>query len=86
MTPHFLNLNQDIVAWSQEGKCVLKYVIHSCRRPERSLRAKDVYLLLVQMKKAVTEWPQTTGSISVLNDAAQEILHLMLAGELMLEE
>jgi hypothetical protein len=27
--PHFLSLNQDIVAWSQEGKCGLKYVIHS---------------------------------------------------------
>ena len=27
-TPHFLSLNQDIVAWSQEEKCGLKYVIH----------------------------------------------------------
>jgi len=25
-TPHFLSLNQDIVAWSQEEKCGLKYV------------------------------------------------------------
>jgi hypothetical protein len=25
--PHFLSLNQDIVAWSQEEKCGLKYVI-----------------------------------------------------------
>ena len=24
-TPHFLSLNQDIVAWSQEAKCRLKY-------------------------------------------------------------
>ena len=24
-TPHFLSLNQDIVAWSQEEKCGLKY-------------------------------------------------------------
>jgi len=29
MTPHFLNLNQDIVGWSLEVKCGLKYVIHS---------------------------------------------------------
>jgi len=29
MTPHFLSLNQDIVAWSQEEKCGLKYAIHS---------------------------------------------------------
>jgi hypothetical protein len=27
-TPHFLSLNQDIVARSQEVKCGLKYVIH----------------------------------------------------------
>jgi hypothetical protein len=26
-TPHFLSLNQDIVAWSQEKKCGLKYDI-----------------------------------------------------------
>jgi hypothetical protein len=24
-TPHFLSLNQDIVAWSQDEKCGLKY-------------------------------------------------------------
>jgi len=29
MTPHLLSLNQDIVAWSLEVKCGLKYVIHS---------------------------------------------------------
>jgi hypothetical protein len=29
MTPHFLNLNQDIVGWSQKRKCGLKYVIHT---------------------------------------------------------
>ena len=27
-TPHFLSLNQDIVVWSQEQKCGLKYVIY----------------------------------------------------------
>jgi hypothetical protein len=27
-TPHFLSSNQNIVAWSQEAKCRLKYVIH----------------------------------------------------------
>ena len=27
-TPHFLSLNQDAVAWPQEEKCGLKYVIH----------------------------------------------------------
>ena len=31
-TPHFRSLNQDIVAWSQEGKCGLKYVIHILER------------------------------------------------------
>ena len=29
MAPHFLSLNQDIVAWSQVEKCRLKYVMHS---------------------------------------------------------
>jgi hypothetical protein len=28
-TPHFLSLNQDIVAWSQAQKCGLKYVIRN---------------------------------------------------------
>jgi hypothetical protein len=28
-TPHFLSLNQDIVAGSQEQKCRLKYVMHT---------------------------------------------------------
>jgi len=32
MTPHFLSLNQYIVAWSQEGKCGLKYVIPTPKR------------------------------------------------------
>lgn len=45
-----------------------------------------IYILFVPMEKAVTEWPETTGSISVLNDGAQEILNLMLAEELILEE
>jgi hypothetical protein len=27
VTLHFLDLNQDIVAWSQEEKCGLKYVM-----------------------------------------------------------
>ena len=27
-TPHFLSLNQDIVAWSQKRKCGLRDVIH----------------------------------------------------------
>ena len=31
-TPHFLSLNQDIVALSQEQKCGLKYVIRSFRK------------------------------------------------------
>jgi hypothetical protein len=29
-TPHFLSLNQDIVARSQTGKWGLKYVMHIC--------------------------------------------------------
>jgi hypothetical protein len=28
-TPHFLSLNQDIVAWSQQEECALKYVMLS---------------------------------------------------------
>jgi len=35
-TPHFLSLNQDIVAWSQKAKCALKYVIHSLGGHEKS--------------------------------------------------
>jgi hypothetical protein len=35
-TPHFLSLNQYIVAWSQEEKCGLKYVSHSPGRHEKS--------------------------------------------------
>ena len=31
--PHFLSLNQDIVASPQEEKCGLKHVIHILRRP-----------------------------------------------------
>jgi hypothetical protein len=27
VTPHFLSLNQDIVAWSPEPECGLKYVM-----------------------------------------------------------
>jgi hypothetical protein len=34
-TPHFLGINQDIVAWSQEGKCGLKYVIYTPGRCHR---------------------------------------------------
>ena len=29
MTPHFLSLSQDIVAWPQEAKCALKYGMQS---------------------------------------------------------
>ena len=36
-TPHFLSLNQDIVAGPQEGNCGLKYVIFSPGRPELTL-------------------------------------------------
>ena len=36
-TPHFLSLNQDIVAGSQETKWRLKYVMHSFRRPIHTL-------------------------------------------------
>jgi hypothetical protein len=31
-TPHFLSLNQDIVAGSQEEKCGLKYVMQTSRK------------------------------------------------------
>ena len=74
-----------LVAESQARECELKYVIHIFRRSERSLHTNDI-ILLEPMEKVVTERPETVGSISVLNDAAQEILNLKLAEELMLEE
>jgi hypothetical protein len=40
-TPHFLSLNQDIVAWSQEEKCGLKYEIYTSRRSVRTLDNDD---------------------------------------------
>jgi len=36
-TPHLLNLNQDIVAWSQEEKCGLKYVMFTQSRNSTKL-------------------------------------------------
>ena len=41
-TPHFLSLNQDIVAWSQDEKCGLKYVICTFGRPVRTLDHNDL--------------------------------------------
>jgi hypothetical protein len=41
-TPYLLNLNQDIVAWSQKRKCGLKYVIYSLGGPIRTLGTDDV--------------------------------------------
>ena len=38
-TPHFLSLNQDIVARSQEEKCGLKYVMFSQSRRSTELFA-----------------------------------------------
>ena len=40
-TPHFLNLNQDIVAGSQEEKCGLKYVMHTSTYSVRTLDHND---------------------------------------------
>jgi len=40
-TPHFFSLNQDIVAWSQEVKCGLKYVIHTSASSVRTLDHND---------------------------------------------
>jgi hypothetical protein len=37
-TPHFLSLSQDIVAWPQEEKCGLKYVMQSFGRPSQMNR------------------------------------------------
>jgi len=34
-TPHFFSLNQDIVPWSSEEKCELKYVIYIFSRQVR---------------------------------------------------
>jgi hypothetical protein len=35
-TPHFFSLKQDIVAWSQEVKCELKYVMFTQSKNQRS--------------------------------------------------
>jgi hypothetical protein len=35
-SPHFLSLNQGMVAWSQEEKCGLKYVISSFQTKRQS--------------------------------------------------
>ena len=43
VTPHFLSLNQDIVAWPEEEKCGLKYVIYS-PRDELGLRLNTLTL------------------------------------------
>ena len=40
-TPHFLRLNQDIVASPQEEKCGLKYVIYIFKLFVRILTIKD---------------------------------------------
>jgi len=40
-TPNLLSLNQDIVAWSQEEKCGLKYVIQTLSKPVRSSGIND---------------------------------------------
>ena len=41
-TPHFSSLNQDIVAWSQDEKCGLKYVIHKfCKKKDRISQTND---------------------------------------------
>jgi hypothetical protein len=39
--PHLLSLNQDIVAWSQEEKCGLKYVIHTPRSTNRAIKKRS---------------------------------------------
>jgi len=54
-TPHLLSFNQDIVVWSLEGKCRLKYVISTpagpfstCRidRVTSSTSSSDLWLFL----------------------------------------
>ena len=43
LTPHFLSLDQDIVAGSQEEKCGLKYVICAFAVIELSLNDSPLY-------------------------------------------
>jgi len=50
-TPHFLSLNQDIVAWSQDEKCGLKYVIHTLSGPSRTLDFSDLSLARFCLKR-----------------------------------
>lgn len=47
MTPRFLNLNQDIVGWSPEVKCALKYVMFTQSRKSEKLFARSVSIGLL---------------------------------------
>jgi len=48
-TPHFLSLNRDIVAWSQERKWGLKYDINS------HISGRRVYLVTMKVKFCGTD-------------------------------
>ena len=51
-TPHFLSLNQDIVAGYQKRKCRLKYVIHTPRaRIEKRKKTAPVTQLCCSKNK-----------------------------------
>jgi len=58
-TPHFLGLNQDIVVWSPEEKCGLKYVIHTPGGPvwtsvEKTYTEQWNYAGMVRISKELT--------------------------------
>ena len=57
-TPHFLSLYQDIVAWSQDEKCGLKYDIHTSTSSVRTLDQNDTALA---KKKAPTYQKKCVG-------------------------
>jgi len=60
-TPHFLSLNQNVVAWSQEQKCGLKYVISTQLTKAKQLSSLSdcmrlLWVLLLNTFSIQTYW------------------------------
>jgi len=49
-TPHFLSLNQDIVAWSQNEKCRLKYVMFTQSKIPTELLATSAEFVMLGIR------------------------------------
>ena len=54
VTPHFLGLNQDMVAWFQEVKCGLKYVIQTSIMIEVPLRISSPQVVLSELLECLS--------------------------------